>query len=445
MTKKRSRFLFALFTIILVILLVATFVNFTYPFSINGKYYSYSSFVSNIKLGEDISDSYRIVYRAELPDDNISDYNYDELKRSTKEKLADIVKSEGYKDVAVTEYSEGEENYIAVTIGNILSIDDENSIKNLIGDPAAISFSMSNDVEEAFAGASDVKNVTSGSQYNANTGENYYYVGIEFKDAQKIADATEGGGTLYIFLGDTLAFGNGITIENAITNGFFAINLGSSDNYTPTLEDANTYANRIRTGLLPLSLTQIDGGRITPTYGVGSDILLSIAMVVFAVAVFAYLIIKYKHMGWISIFNLLFFVVISLFLLQSIPYVHINFSGIIGIMLAFLIAVEGLVSILEKAKSHYQNDNKLFIAFKLSQKECLSKILVTNILFAITGLICLFMPSMAVQSFGWAIFVMSFVSVFCSLVLMRLFIKMYLPFNSTDGKKLNFHKGGKNA
>ncbi len=445
MTKKRSRFLFALFTIILVILLVATFVNFTYPFSINGKYYSYSSFVSNIKLGEDISDSYRIVYRAELPDDNISDYNYDELKCSTKEKLADIVKSEGYKDVAVTEYSEGEENYIAVTIGNILSIDDENSIKNLIGDPAAISFSMSNDVEEAFAGASDVKNVTSGSQYNANTGENYYYVGIEFKDAQKIADATEGGGTLYIFLGDTLAFGNGITIENAITNGFFAINLGSSDNYTPTLEDANTYANRIRTGLLPLSLTQIDGGRITPTYGVGSDILISIAMVVFAVAVFAYLIIKYKHMGWISSFILLFFVVISLFLLQSIPYVHINFSGIIGIMLAFLIAVEGLVSILEKAKSHYQNDNKLFIAFKLSQKECLSKILVTNILFAITGLICLFMPSMAVQSFGWAIFVMSFVSVFCSLVLMRLFIKMYLPFNSTDGKKLNFHKGGKNA
>ncbi len=445
MTKRRSRFLFALFTIVLVILLVATFVNFTYPFSINGRYYSYSSFISNIKLGEDIGDSYRIVYRADLPNDSTASSNYDELMRSTKNRLGNIVKDEGYNDVTVTNYSVNGEDYIIVTVGNILTYDDETAIENLIGNPATISFSMSNDVDSAFAGASDVANVTSGSQYDSSTGTNSYYIGIEFKDANKIATATEGGGTLYIFLGDTLAFNSGIEIDSAITNGFFAISLGSSDGYTPTLEDANTYANRIRTGLLPLSLTQVDIGSISATYGMGSDIMLAIAMAIFVLAVFIYLIVKYKQMGFLASFNLLFFIVIGLFLLQSIPYVHINFSGIIGMMIGFIIAVDGIITILEKAKAHYQADSKLHVSFKLAQKECTMRTFILNLLVAVCGFICLFMPSMAVQSFGWALFVLSLLSMFSSLALMRLFIAMYLPFNNTDGKKLNFHKGGKNA
>ncbi len=450
MTKKRSRFLFALFTIILVVLLVATFVNFTYPFSINGRYYTYSSFVSNIKLGEDISDSYRFVYRAELPDSNTASSNYDELKQSTMNSLADIVSSEGYRDVTVSQYSQGEEDYIVVTVGNILTIDDENSIKNLIGNPATISFSMSENIEDSFAGAQDVANVGSGSQYDSSTGETYNYISIEFKDANKIAEATEGGGTLYIFLGDSLAFGNGITIDSAITNGYIAINLGSSENadgstYNPTLEDAKTYANQIRVGLLPLSLTQVDGASITASYGVGSDLLLYIAIIIFVIATFVYLIVKYKEMGLVACFNLLFFITLSMFLLQSIPYVHINFAGIIGILLAYIVTVESLISILEKAKAHYLNDNKLYIAFRLAQKESLARTFMINLLFVVAGFICLFMPSMGIQSFGWAIFVLPFVGVLCSLAIMRLFIKMYLAFNNTDAKKLNFHKGGKNA
>ena len=68
MTKKRSKSLFVVFSIILVICLIACFVNFTYPLSINGNYYSYSSFVSNVKMGEDIGNSLRIVYSTKVPE-----------------------------------------------------------------------------------------------------------------------------------------------------------------------------------------------------------------------------------------------------------------------------------------------------------------------------------------------------------------------------------------
>ena len=103
MTKKRSKCLFVVFSILLVICLIASFVNFTYPFTINGNYYSYSNFVSNLKLGEDIGKTYRIVYRADLPEGE-AQANYDDLRTSTKDELKKILQSEGYSDVTASKY-----------------------------------------------------------------------------------------------------------------------------------------------------------------------------------------------------------------------------------------------------------------------------------------------------------------------------------------------------
>ena len=125
MTKKRSKSLFILFSILLVLCLVACFVNFTYPLSVNGNYYSYSNFVSNLKLGEDVSRSLRIVYRAEQSEDEINT-KYNELRVATMNDLAEIVKAEGYKDVTVAEYGE---DCIVVQVGNLLTIEDKKSIE----------------------------------------------------------------------------------------------------------------------------------------------------------------------------------------------------------------------------------------------------------------------------------------------------------------------------
>ena len=86
MTKGRSRSLFILFSIVLILCLVACFVNFTYPLSVKGNHYSYSSFVSNLKLGEDVGDSLRIVYRAKQDEDQ-DETKYYELMDSTIDSL----------------------------------------------------------------------------------------------------------------------------------------------------------------------------------------------------------------------------------------------------------------------------------------------------------------------------------------------------------------------
>lgn len=438
MTKKRSKCLFVVFSILLVICLIASFVNFMYPFTINGNYYSYSNFVSNLKLGEDIGKTYRIVYRADLPEGEAK-ANYDNLRDSTKDELKSILQSEGYEDVTASRYGD---DSILIQVGNILSIDDENEIADLIGAPATISFSTNSDNSEPFAGAKDIEEVYASSYYDQESAENVYVVVIDFKDEMidSIAESTADGGTVYIYFGDT-EFTQMDLGSSAISNGVIYM---QSDDFA-SLATANTIANRIKTGMLDLELTTLESDTITPTYGVGANIWIAVAMAVFVLIGFIFLIVRYKHLGWLACFNLLFFITISLFLLQSIPLVHINFAGMIGFLIAFIFIIDSFISIFEKAKEHYNQNTKLYIAMKLGQSETLTKTFVTNVGLMIVGLISLFMPSLAIQSFGWVTFVMSFVSIFCVQVLNRLFIKMYLPFNSTDGKKCNFHKGGQDA
>lgn len=435
MTKKLSRSLFVIFAIILVVGLIACCVNFTYPLSVKGNYYSYSNFVSNLKLGEDISNSLRIVYRAEKAE-NEADTNYENLLNSTMADLQGIVQSEGYKDVSVSSYLDGEGyQNIIVTVGNLLTVDDESFVASLIGNPTAISFSSDKAKENILATGKDIKDVTAGSTPTED-GSLAYYTLIEFNDGIKSKMETAGESTVYINIGE-----NQLEWTYGIKDGLMPLTM---ENFASIL-DATTFANQIKTGMLDLSLTQISSDVITPTYGAYANVLIAIIAAVFIIAVFAFLIVKYKQMGWLASFNLLFFIVIGLFLLQSIPLVHINFAGIVAMLIGLVLATDCLMSMLEKAKEHYQNETKLYISFKIAQKETLFKTLFLHAVILVCGFICLFMPNLAIQSFGWVMLVLSLVSTFTNLALMRLFVKMYLALNNENGKKCNFHKGGKNA
>ena len=437
MTKNRSKSLFVLFSIILVICLIACFVNFTYPFSLKGNIYSYSSFVDNLKLGEDVSSSLRIVYRAEQSEDEVNS-NYDELRASTMLDLEKIIKSEGYRDVAVSTYGE---DGIVIEVGNLLTVEDKNNVTSLIGNPATISFSTESDGKDPFAGAKHIKKVDSMQYNNPETGEVSYLVVVEFKDEYKgMVEEKSTGKTVYIYLGET-QFAQLDYSETGITDGVIYLQSSTFE----SLWDASTCANQIKAGMLDLSLTQISCDLISPSYGYNATLWLAISMVVVAVAILAFLIVKYRHMGLLAMFNLLFYIVIGLFLLQSIPLTHFNLAGLMAMLICLILAVDGLVTIFEKAKEHYQAGTQLYIAFRESQKENMFKIIFLHAVVFLAGFICVFMPVQAVQSFGWVALVLSLVSAFTNLALMRLFIKMYLALNNEDGKKCNFHKGGKDA
>ena len=316
MTKKRSKCLFVLFSIILVVCLIACFVNFTYPLSINGNYYSYSNFVSNVKMGEDIGNSLRIVYSTKVPEgEDITKSN--DFKLSTMNDLKNIIQSEGYNDVATSFYGE---DLICITIGNIIEEDDKDKILSLIGAPGAITFSTDSAKENVFATRKDIKNVTSGAGVGQD-GSKGYSVIIEFNDDVKELVAEKGESTIYVNLGEEQ-----FEWTYGLEGGFLQL---SSSAFESTL-DAKTFENQIRVCMLDLELTKVSGAMITPSYGAGSNIILSVIIAVLVIGLFAYLIAKFKHMGWVACFNILFFIVLSIFLIQSIPFAHLNLGGMIA-------------------------------------------------------------------------------------------------------------------
>lgn len=436
MTKKSSKSLFIIFSIILVVCLLATFVNFTYPFAINGKYFSYTSFASSLKLGEDIGSNYRIVYRAELLENEVSS-SYEKLTESSMQKILEIVKDEGFEDATIARYGQDK----IILQASVSDEDDISNLTSLVGEPARISFSMSEDSTKAFVDASDIKSVSAYDYYNQEDGTMAYYVRIDFNDDVKefVEEETASGGTLYIYFGEELF--TQMTLSDAISDGMIFIQSDAFSSHSI----ANTYANKIRSGMLDINLTKIEAGKISSTYGMGANIYVYVLFALFAVAILVLLAVKYRDIGLVGAFAMMFYIVIGLFLLQSIPAVYINFAGVIAMMLSYLLMADCILSILESAKRHYQSDIQLHVAFKMAFKECLVRIFVNNTLFALLGFACMFMPSLSIQSFGWVCLVLPFVSVFVSLVLMRLFVSMYMGLNNQDGKKCNFHKGGKNA
>ena len=436
MTKNRSKMLIIFLTLVLIVGLVASFVSFTYPLSIGGVKYKYSSFVNELVLGSDISEGVLIEYKASAHEDTDS-ANYDSLMESTLADLRDILKDSGFKNSTVAR--KGDEG-IRIEVGGIVDKEDSNEVINLIGAPSKLSFSSSTSADDAFMyGYECVKSVKANSVANGN--QSAYYVEITFTDKgfeiikEKSKEITANGKEIYMLLGDTQV---GSTNQAVTTKSLQMSGEGFIDMAT-----TRDYEIQIRTGMLALDLTRTYNGTISATAGVRGNIAnpmlyIWVAFGVMVVASLVFFVLRYKQIGLMAMFNMMFYIVLGLFFLQSVPLVHINLSGIFAMILGYIMAVIALINTLESAKQSYAKGRKLHTSLHQGINASLSSTLSVNVLLILAGIVCALMPTMAVQSFGIVSLVLGFVNIFCSQALMRLMINLYLPFNSEDGKKCNF-------
>ncbi|MFQ6724055.1 MAG: hypothetical protein ACLRFE_01795 [Clostridia bacterium] len=437
MTKNRSKMLIIFLTIILTIGIVASFISFTYPLSIGGVKYKYSSFVNELVLGSDISEGVLFEYQANTRND--ADYqNYNRLMDSTLEGLRDILNDSGFKNSTVTR--NGDEG-IRIEVGGIIDSEDSSKVISLIGEPKQLVFSSSTSSDDAFMTGNYVKSVE--AKQASNGIQTAYYVEITFTNegydiiSKKSAEITADGGTFYMLLGDTQI---GSSTEAVTTKS-----LSMSSETFVDMVTTEEYAIQIRTGMLSLDLICTYNGTISATAGIRGNVTnpmlyIWVALVIMVIASIVFFVIRYKQIGAMAVFNMIFYIVLGLFFLQSVPLVHINLSGVFAIVLAYILAVVALTNTLENARNEFAKGKKLHTALKQGINSSLTSTITINIMLTLAGIICALMPNMAIQSFGIVTMVLSLLNIFCSQALMRLMIKLYLPFNSEDGKKCNFTK-----
>ncbi len=441
MTKNRSKMLIIFLSIVLVIGLLASFVSFTYPLSIGGVHYKYSSFVDELVLGGDISDAVLLEYQANVRENYDDELNYDQLMQNTIVGIRDILEDTGFKNNSVVR--QGDKG-IRVEVGNITDNDDTREVISLIGEPKQLSFSLSTNADEAFMTGECVEKVE--VKEMSNGVQTVYYVEITFtsKGFEIIKDKTKSlaeGSSFYMLLGDTQV---GSSSEAVTTRSISMSSENFIDKYT-----TNQYAVQIRTGMLPLDLICIYNGAISASAGYRGNVsnpmvYIWVAFGIMVIASMVFFAARYKQIGFMAIFNMLFFIVLGLFFLQSVPLVHINLSGIFAIVLSYLVASISLMITLENAKNLYAKGRKLHTSLHQGINMSLTPTLTYNLVLVVGGIVCALMPTMAVQSFGLVAMVLGLVNIFCSQALMRLMINLYLPFNSEDGSKCNFTKEGLN-
>ena len=165
MTKNRSKMLIIFLTLVLIVGLVASFVNFTYPFSVNGVRYKYSSFANELVLGSDINEGVLIEYQAKVRNE-ADEENYDKLMDNTLQGLRDILNDSGFKNSTVTRNGD---MGIRIEVGGIVNKSDSSEVIGLIGDPQPLTFTDANDESKVLATANDVKSVSAKQQAYGNT------------------------------------------------------------------------------------------------------------------------------------------------------------------------------------------------------------------------------------------------------------------------------------
>ena len=436
MTKNRSKMLIIFLTLVLIVGLVASFVNFTYPFSVNGVRYKYSSFANELVLGSDINEGVLIEYQAKVRNE-ADEENYDKLMDNTLQGLRDILNDSGFKNSTVTRNGD---MGIRIEVGGIVNKSDSSEVIGLIGDPQPLTFTDANDESKVLATANDVKSVSAKQQAYGNTqvcGVEIVFTTQGYKNFRANLDEMSGD-SFNIMLGENNL---GSLTKDSVVSKVLQL-------YSETFVDMQTakeYATQISTGLLPLNLVCTYNGIISASAGIRGNVAnpmlyIWVTFGIMVVSSLIFLALRYKQIGLMAMFNMMFYIVLGLFFLQSVPLVHINFSGVLAMMIGYVLAVIALTTSLENAKNEYARGKKLHTSVRQGINASAVSTITLNVMLALAGSVCALMPNMAIQSFGIVTMVLSLLNIFISQALMRLMNKLYLTLNPEDGKKCNFTK-----
>lgn len=430
MTKRKSRRRFILVSLVLMIGILLSVARFNIPFTD----YTYNGFIRSIPLGFDLQGGVSVVFEATQPEDNPSG-NLELSIQGTISRIQLLLENEGYTENYVYKQSG---NRIVVEVSNLT---DTEFLFNKLNEPASFKITTEEDKDaEGSLSEDDIEN----AGYSAQKGDDgliQHGVAIIFNDEgkQKFADLTsslaESGGTMYIYIGDEDEPISRLTASGAVTNGTVFI---SGENMTE--ESAKEMALKILSGSFEAKLTLVENNIVSASLGASALKYGVIAILISFFITLVMLVVFYREYGLLSVFSSLFWAVIFLFLLQSVPFSTLNLSSFAGIILSILINFVAYVIIYENIKKENNKGKKLHLSINTGIKNSVGTVVDFHVIMLIASIVLLIIGTSTIKGFAVASFLGVAVSLFTSLVLFKWSIKTYLPLNSNDVSKFNFEK-----
>ena len=414
MSKKKSITIYSVFGVILILLTIFSVITFEC-----GEFgeYDFSGFLYNIKKGLDISGGVYAVYEVDEP--NLSADELNTRVEGTKKSLENILYQNGFAEAVVSSANNVNDNKVTITV-EVPDVEDPERIFDLIGRPAKLEIKTSQDYANGETLILGKKHISKAYVTTNPDKPGEYAVALEFnKEGTKaFAEATKNylNKQLYFFSSGEL-MNSGVTVQSQITDGK-AIITGGYD-----YDTAYDFAVSIQAGTFGVNMKLIKNEVISSTLGenairnglIAGGIVLALILI-FMVAV-------YGVFGLLADFALLIYTVLLIVMLSIVPWVQLTLPGIAGIIIGIGMAVDA--NIIGKPIS---------TAVHNGFKRATSAVLDGNITTIIGALVLYGLGTSSIKGFAITLIISILLSLFTTLVLSRTFVKMALPFNSTNPK-----------
>ena len=372
--------------------------------AINGMHvgkYIFKSVGDSVSLGLDLRGGIYAVY---LGDTSAEDF--DAQMDATVTIMRTRLTNEGYTEATITRQGD---DRIRIEIPDV---SDPNEILNIVGTPAHLTF-----VDP------DGNVVVEGSQiveaYPAYDENNKPVVMFKMNDeaTESFAKATTEniGKTISIQLdGENISTP---TVQSAITEGSGMIS-GSS-----TIEEAQTLANLIMSGALPLDITLDSSSAVSATLGIDALSTSLKAGIIGLILVALFMIVLYRLPGVISVMALCIYTLIVMYAVCLVPGVQLTLPGIAGILLGIGMAVDGNVIIFERFREELKGGRSLEAAVNRGYKNALSSIIDSNVTTIIAGCVLLYFGTGSIKGFAMTLLIGVIASMISSVFVTRFLLK----------------------
>lgn len=407
-----------IYSIIVAVLLVGLVL--TAFFGLNGKGYG-STY--DIDLGLDLAGGVSITYQ--IKEDNFTSQDVEDTIYKLQKRV------EG-KSTESQVYKEGD-NRITVEIPGVT---DANEILKELGTPGSLefldstgytAFSQGNEYTPLLTG-SDVKAAQAYTDTNSQE-DTPYGVQLTFTDegSTKFYDATSAniGKRIYIvYDGEVVSAPN---VKTAISGGTATITGMES------FDEADNLATYIRVGSIPLTLEEVSSNIVGAQLGHAAIKTSLIAAAIGLALLCLFMIVMFRIPGLVATLSLIIYTALVLFLV-SVYDLTLTLPGIAGIILGIGMAVDGNVIIYTRIREEIGAGKSVESAILSGYNKATSSIVDGNVTTLIAALVLYIFGTGPVKGFATTLAVGNIVSIFTSLVITKVIMKLLYNFGIRDAK-----------
>lgn len=368
----------------------------------------------DIKLGLDLEGGVSITYQT--VEENPSQQELEDTAYKLQLRVADFSNESEV-------YTEGG-NRINV---DIPGADNAEEILESLGTPGTLSFQDPEGNE--IINGDDIVDAQGVAAQDQTSGAVNYQVQMTLNSegSEKFAKATEElvGQTISIYYDGKVV--SSPTVRSAITGGEVAIENMES------LEEAQTLASTIRSGALPLEITELHSKVVGAKLGAEAVSTSLIAGLIGFVLVVIFMSVYYRLPGVAASLALIVYTALEVIVISTLQ-ITLTLPGIAGIILSIGMAVDANVVIFARIREEIGMGSGVKEAIKTGFQKALSAILDGNITTMIAAAVLYYLGSGTVKGFAQTLFIGIVISLITALFVTRFFLNSFYMLGAQDEK-----------